>query len=176
MARYFFALDITASDKQRIELTREDWLEQISMYKLMPKNNFHLTLAFLGDITDEQKAALFIEADNISNAIAPISSGHLTVNHLGLFTKPQVLYLGVSNTPEWLLNLANGLKKTAVSLGIFQEDRPYTPHVSIARKAKKLPIIDQVNITIDVKSFSYYESISTKESVIYVPLKQWYID
>jgi 2'-5' RNA ligase len=176
MNRLFFALDIQKQDKKAIVQWSKQQLGTILQNsKPVTENNLHITLAFLGNVSIEQQL-FFIQLCN--NKFLPSNSASntifkLSLNQIALFKKPKVLYLGFNQFPIYLLGLAELLSKRAKEKEIFQEARPYCPHVSIARKVNELITNRKVNIAIDIKSFSLYRSESTASGVIYTPINTW---
>lgn len=170
MPRLFFALDITPQDKAKIAQWRAQYLSL--PFKAINSDNFHITLAFLGNINIQQQQALTLFADQIATHLS-IKEKSLLLDHCGLFKKPQVLYLGISQPPLWLISLANSLSQQAVKLAIFQEKRNYCPHLSLYRKAKNLPYHSINSFSITLNTFSLYLSSSTPDGVRYKALKTW---
>ncbi len=180
MKRLFFALDIAANDKQSIAQWRDQQLKQ--PFKAIASDNFHITLAFLGNTTSEQQQQLTNHASKLTQQMSPIKDQTLRLDHLGLFKKPKVMYLGLQMCPSWLSELANKLSQAAIALGLFQENRSYCPHLSIYRKAHAIDdntlntsIINK-NITLKINSFSLYQSISSEHGVIYTPIHTWQLN
>jgi len=171
MNRLFFALDISSSEKQTIAHWRDNQLKL--PFKAIPANNFHVTLAFLGQVNAQQQQNLVASAAQVSKQLFPLINTKLVFEHLGLFNKPKVFYLGLSHCPNWLEKLAKGLSGTAIKEGLFQENRPYCPHLSIYRKAVKTTSIHSLNISIEINSFSLYQSQSSEQGVIYQPIKTY---
>jgi len=175
--RLFFAVDIFPNDKKIIANWRERKLNL--PFKAVTMDNFHITLAFLGDVTMQQQAQLSNKADEITQQILPLYTSFveeekpIVLNHLGLFQKPKVLYLGLKVCPNWLKKLAENLSEQAKLIGLYQEDRPYLPHLSIYRKANEITTDRQPNIPINIKSFSLYQSYPTDYGVSYCPIKTW---
>ena len=170
MPRLFFALDINSQDKAKIAQWRSYYLSL--PFKAINADNFHITLAFLGNIDAHQQQALTLAATQLSANIS-IKKNALLLDHCGLFKKPQVLYLGISQPPLWLTTLAKRLSQQAQHLNVFQEQRSYCPHLSLYRKAKYCA--DNINstLTINIKSFSLYQSSSTHEGIRYQALQTW---
>lgn len=182
MNRLFFALDIIDTDKQKLANWRE---QQLNLpFKAVPQANFHVTLAFIGAVTDEQKKILMTEAGQISRQlhckikqkVKTSSSKTLSFDHCELFKKSKVLFLGTSSSPQWLNLLAEHLGACAKNMGLFQENRPYQPHITMYRKAsgEQLKHLKK-NIIFEIKSFSLYQSISTETGVCYKPVETWFI-
>lgn len=172
--RLFFALDINESDKQAIAQWREQYLPLSC--KPIAKENFHITLAFLGHCTASQQQALIAAADKISHSIKASCIEPLNLQTLGYFKKPQVLYLSLARCPNWLTLLATSLSNIAHAQSAFPDHSAYRPHLSLFRKAKALPKNTFcLNRSITVKSFSLYLSESTNNGVFYTPIKHWVI-
>ena len=184
MSRLFFALDITDTDKQKLANWRN---QQLNLpFKAVASDNFHITLAFLGAVTKEQQKILKDNASQYCQKITQkmkaqlkptaetIQSNTLSFDLCELFKKPKVIFLGITNSPQWLNLLAEQLSSCARNIGLFQENRPYCPHISLYRKANRVPLKPLMqNITIEIKSFSLYESISTQSGACYKPIKTW---
>ena len=95
-----------------------------------PPGNLHITLAFLGPLTEVDLAAAV--------RVPPIPSREFTIelDKLGYWPRSRVLWLGASQTPAELVQLERDLWDALVSVGFQRERRPYNPHVTLARKAK----------------------------------------
>ena len=170
----FFALDIRQKDKATIA----SWSEQICLpnTKKIMRDNFHITLAFLGQLSTKQKTYLIEQANEIQQQLVITKQDmELTIDELGFFKKPQVLYFGFSSFPPPFEHLADKLSKQALRIGLYQETRKYKAHISIARKAKQLTEVAEFSIPITIDSFSLYLSQSTEHGVVYSPVKTWSI-
>ena len=177
--RLFIALDVEHKTKQEVNDWRQNTLAVLpaaNNLKAIPPENFHITLSFLGTIDENQKQAMIKCAHSLSAQLT-ISSYNQTLylNKLGLFEQPKVLYLGVTEVPQWLTILASTLQKEALLQKIFQEKRPYRPHLTLYRKATTLPIIDVKPIALNCVSFSLYLSENSVSGVQYTPIKTWQI-
>ena len=88
-----------------------------------PPGNLHITLAFLGPLTEVDLAAAV--------RVPPIPSREFTIelDKLGYWPRSRVLWLGASQTPAELVQLERDLWDALVSVGFQRERRPYNPHV-----------------------------------------------
>ena len=75
--RAFFAIEPPAQIKLAIDSWREKALP--TFVKAVPPANFHITLAFLGQVNDVQLESLIQQSD----ALASISGFALSLDHLG---------------------------------------------------------------------------------------------
>ncbi|KGJ99217.1 RNA 2',3'-cyclic phosphodiesterase [Thalassotalea sp. ND16A] len=167
MKRCFFGLKVSEKDRQSIAVWRNKHLA--NRFKAVAAENFHLTLAFLGNVDEQQLHQLMATAHTIE---CPKITINLT--ELGFWHKPKVLYLTSNSCPAELKKLANTCTNAAVATGISITERHYIPHLTLARKAKYLPsITTPIDFTLNFAEFCLFQSLSTESGVKYQALKSW---
>ena len=134
--------------------------------KPTPVANLHITLAFLGPITESDLAKL------VALVPPPAAPFELVLDRLKLWERAHVLWVGPSATPEALITLERELWDRLVALGFTRERRPYVPHVTLARKAQAArgtvsPVAWRIN------GISLVESKTGPRSARYTVLKSW---
>ncbi|MEW6997578.1 RNA 2',3'-cyclic phosphodiesterase [Colwelliaceae bacterium BS250] len=180
MQRLFFGLTIDSNNKQLIANWRSQYIKQDVNF--VDPDNFHITLAFLG-LCNQQKVEQIVAAVNNSSAEQfSVESFSVELSHLGFWQQPKILFLGCEHCPEQLQVLAEQLKSLALSLDIPQQQRPYMPHLTLARKAKSLEPINTSNnfniepISLTFDTFCLFESVSTPSGVKYDVIHCWGLD
>ncbi|MBA6224628.1 RNA 2',3'-cyclic phosphodiesterase [Colwellia sp. MB02u-18] len=187
--RMFIALDIIDTDKVKIAQWREQHLSL--PFKPIDRQNFHITLAFLGCIAPQQQASVAqlisqqhgLMQQRLKALIQQKKASSILLSQLGYFKKAQVLHLMPASCPDWLIYLQHTVVELSLSSNIALENRSYQPHLSLYRKAKTpLPALckhlqqsvfkQQLSIT----SFSLYHSYSTALGVRYEPVQTWTIN
>lgn len=131
-----------------------------------PPGNLHITLAFLGPLT---KADLATVAQ-----VPPIPSTafNIELDKLGYWSRSRVLWLGATQVPGELVQLERNLWDALVAEGFERERRPYSPHVTLARKAK--PVETDVNpVKWPVAGFALVESRPGARRSVYEVLRVW---
>ena len=174
MNRYFFALNIPAQSKKQLK----QWREQLLAlpFSAVSEQNFHITLSFLGTLSEPQKTLLLAKATQMATLLNNNQPYTLTIDQLGIFKKAKVLYLANSKIPCWQKKLAMALSQQALELGLFQENRDYLSHITLYRKAKTLPQnLSPPAIDIPISSFSLFQSIPQETGVCYQALHSWYL-
>lgn len=182
MQRLFFGLTIDSDSKQLIANWRAQYITQEVSF--VDADNFHITLAFLGLLNQQQVKLVVAAVNNISAKQSNVESYsaepfNVELSHLGFWQQPKILYLGCEHCPEQLQALAKQLKNLALTLDIPQQQRAYIPHLTLARKAKSLEPISADNnfnivpIYLAVTKFCLFESVSTTNGVKYNVLHTW---
>jgi RNA 2',3'-cyclic 3'-phosphodiesterase len=167
--RLFLALDVHPNDKQSLNKWRDENLSLNA--KLVNKENFHITLAFIGQIEGKKLEALKKDIQQrFSRILLPQQKKTLLLTDIGLFKKPKVLYLSLAEIPNWLHLLADTFQPLSTT-----PERPYCPHLTICRKVTEIPKCTPINYKLLINSFSLYESKSTLEGVTYTSLSSWEI-
>ena len=98
-------------------------------------DNLHITLAFLGMVTDGQAA----NAVAAAGQLAPPPAFSVKLDTLGYWKRSKVIWLAPEQPPQALLTLAQQLKTLATECGLEQESRPYKPHVTLAKSVARRP-------------------------------------
>ena len=98
----------------------------------VPPSNLHITLWFIGNVTDDRSNEILGALDRPFS----IPVFNVQIAGLGVFPStgaPRVFWLGVRSGAEQLIGLHAGLAARLLPLGIEPERRAYSPHLTIAR-------------------------------------------
>lgn len=102
--------------------------------RFVPRQNYHVTLAFLGDIDEAQAREAMDAMDGVcatANTVPMCSDG------LGKFGRASdaTLWMGLAPDAE-LTGLADRMREALRSRGIGFGDKPFLPHITLARRAR----------------------------------------
>lgn len=132
--RYFIAIPFDDAVRQRLIAIQPPPIDGM---RLIERDEFHLTLHFLGSLPPESVESAvqtLAEVKEASFAIAIKGVGHFAMNG-----KPNVLWAGVDGGPA-LLQLRHEIgKRLANAIDFEVEERPYSPHITLARLPESLP-------------------------------------
>ena len=132
--RTFVAVEIT--NQQVIDSVKEFQSELNINAKPVEPKNFHFTLEFLGEISDEK-------AQKVISALKTIefSRFDVTLRGAGAFPKPEfprIVWIGTEEAGGRLMvDLAKRIEKVLEPLG-FSSEKPFKPHLTIFRIKKKI--------------------------------------
>lgn len=96
----------------------------------VPRTNWHATLAFLGPTAPERRADYEAAAETV--AARPFE---LTLDRFGYFHGSRILWLGAGTIPDRLAALNRDLEAQLAERGYSPDPRPFTVHLTLARKA-----------------------------------------
>lgn len=106
-------------------------------------SSIHLTLAFLGELTDEQLAEAIQAVEIVSQRILPFS---YRLSNLGTFGSPRfprVIWMGIEE-PSGSLAFAHRMLNRQLQRHGFEVDtRPFSPHLTLARLKSPLSSQEQ---------------------------------
>jgi len=131
-ARCFFALwPGTATRRALAQMAAR--LPEVG--RAVPMANYHLTLAFMGDVARQAEPELIAAASRVGVG-ADAVSGRLRLDRLDGFEHAGVLFAAPSYCPPWLSTLRARLVDRLADAGYSPEDaaRPFRPHVTLRRR------------------------------------------
>lgn len=165
--RIFFAL--WPSDNLRQQLAEQTAPFLPDHARAVKAANLHMTLAFIGAV---DPAALNVYRQVAATIRFPAFK--ITLDQSGCFERAKVLWLGCSQNNSALQSFVSLLNKALAIGGYTACDKPFVPHVTLARKYKSSAAI-AIPVSIDwwVKDFALVESCSTPAGVHYQVLQTW---
>ncbi len=132
--RSFIAVELPANIKLALAKTQAElksgggarvkWVDPVIM---------HLTLKFLGNIDTALVAGITAALDEVCIGVSPFL---IELDRLGVFPnarRVQVVWVGLKGEVEKLGRLQKNIDAVLASLGFQAENRPFTPHLTLAR-------------------------------------------
>jgi RNA 2',3'-cyclic 3'-phosphodiesterase len=130
--RLFLGIPLTPAATAELSAYLERTFSDGVPGRVVPAENWHLTVRFLGDLAPEACARL-------RGAIGAGGLGHpfeIRLGSVGAFPTPhraRVLWIGVTEGEPRLVSLAEAVERRVGRAGLSIEERPYSPHLTIAR-------------------------------------------
>lgn len=129
---YFIGIPISSSTKQSLVEWQHTLREHMNYKVWTHPEDFHITLKFLGDSTDDKVREL---VTRLKSGSWP-SAFKLQVGPAGSFgdnQQPRVWHAEVTPV-DALIEMKEATETIAATLGWKREGRPFHPHVTIAKK------------------------------------------
>jgi 2'-5' RNA ligase len=165
--RLFFAL--WPDDETRASLVTLTRTKTHRQGRRVADDNLHLTLAFPGNVTAHVQACLEEAAGRITGVAFALS-----IDRLGHWSGPRIIWAAPSQTPPELWSLAAALREVLATCGLEPENRPYQAHITLARKASRAISVTRIEpITWSISQFCLVESVSEPSGVRYRVLRAW---
>ncbi len=181
--RSFIAIELPAEVKQKMgELEARIRKQREFNCKWVDPESIHLTLKFLGNVSSGMVSQL---TDAMTAAVAGTAPFRLEVTGTGVFPNPQrvrVVWVGVKGDVDVLTALQRRLDKGLASLGFPPEDRPFSPHLTIARVrdevgpperqalGKLIAATEFAGGSFTVESYSLMRSVLSRQGPVYSQL------
>jgi 2'-5' RNA ligase len=132
--RSFVAIELPEEAKKGLaRLRRELERDEHRFVKWVEPGGIHITLKFLGNIPSERVTEI---TEAIRKAVQGISPFHLEISGLGAFPslkQARVLWVGVGGEVDKLSTLQQNIDSALAALGFAKEERPFVPHLTLAR-------------------------------------------
>ena len=128
--RLFIAVPLPDHMKRALMTVRKDLERQGVSGNWTRNENLHLTLAFLGEVS-EQELPVICSAMEAAD-FAPF---RLALNGSGRFG--DLLWIGCGDCPQ-LEELANSLRGKLEESGIRFDPKPFRPHITLLRRGRRL--------------------------------------
>jgi 2'-5' RNA ligase len=166
--RLFFALWPEADKQHELARLAQAVLPAHSG-KVVATENLHATVLFLGSVSAAQQLC-------VESAASQLHTGSfvLSLDRVGYFRRPQVVWAGCRNLPPELLALVSGLRSGCAPCGMAVDDRPFELHVTLVRHVRAdpgRPLVMPVSWALS--RFALVESVSDAQGVHYQPLRFW---
>ena len=177
--RLFTALDLPDDVVRNLE-SLVSGLRPKAHIQWSPPANLHVTTKFIGEFPEEKLAKLQAAFAALHDR-APIE---VTVSRLGFFPNersPRVFWCGID--APGLEELASDTESAAATLGVARENRPFSPHLTLAR-IKERPDLSRLHHSIDAlptrdfgrftaQSFFLYRSQLRPTGSVYTKLAEF---
>ena len=135
----------------------------------VPPANYHITLAFLGSVSASSMADIVAAAGRVR--FLPFN---LDLVRTGYWPNAKVAWLAPENCPPFLQTLVDDLWNRLADLGLQREERPYLPHLTLARRTQGgLGMRLDSPIAWQVSSFVLAESTGGPDGPVYTVLEEF---
>ncbi len=129
--RLFVALSIPPEIRENIALLIGSLRHTDAKPRWVNPQNLHITLKFIGEIESEKVPAIWVALATIRTA-QPLTLEFRNVGFFPNSCRPSVAWIGIEAPPA-LAFLATEVNRVLASMGIPREEKPFVPHLTIAR-------------------------------------------
>lgn len=134
LLRSFIAIDIEEKDIiEKIIKIERILRETGAALKLVEPENLHITIKFLGEISEKEIPLIRNILEKHAKLFNPFE---IILEGIGAFpsiSHPRVIWVGISENKDKLTSLANKISTDLEKAGFRREERAFHPHITIAR-------------------------------------------
>lgn len=173
--RTFIAIELEEEVKEHLANIQTETQKLCRRGNYTPKENFHLTLHFLGEVEED-------DLDYLQEAIFETARRNrpftLTLDKVGFFPRGNkgILWVGLEKSNP-LQRLFSTLEKSLEQQGFARERKGLSPHITLGREVEPqrsfLDVQKGVKVEpmrVSVRSISLMESVRRGPKLVYVPL------
>jgi 2'-5' RNA ligase len=133
------------------------------------EENYHLTLAFAGEVSNSQAATLrAVGAAILSRAC------EVCFDVFEYWRKSEVLVIAASEQPRGLQDLHHELTAGLRRLGLVEDPVPFRAHVTLARKVSQAPVLPAMSqLCWNVQAFHLVRSARSAVGSVYTVVDTW---
>ncbi len=138
MIRAFFALSLSGEMREEIDEQLAPFRRKRLPVRWVPAENMHVTMRFLGDLTDSLRIDV---EERVREAIGGRAPFALSLGRPGAFPhidKARIFWIGLGDGDEEVRNLAQVIDQAIRPLG-FDPEKKFHPHITVGRVKAPLP-------------------------------------
>lgn len=179
--RCFVAIEIPETIQTLLTSAQEELRKFVRGVSWVKRENIHLTLRFLGDVTPNQISVIKYSIEQVTDTRSPFS---MELGGIGAFpnlSRPRIIWAGVKIGADEVGAIAREIDLRLSRRGYERDGKPFRPHLTLARLKSRTnlkPLIDvfQQYDTISgarmmVKQVRIVQSQLRRGGAVYTPLE-----
>jgi len=182
MIRIFLAIELSSGIRGKISSLQQELKKILPPINWVRPESIHLTLKFLGYVEPSRISQLLLALEPIG---AKQHGFSIEVQGVGVFPQvkhPRILWVGVSAKTHALQELVLEIEAALEPLGFPPEEKPYHPHLTLARIKRDNAIVGSALLengvlereqhlgTLSVDRLTLFESDLDSTGATYTPL------
>lgn len=164
-------LGISPSPTQANLLARNQLLVNTDGH-VIPRENFHVTICFLGQVDGRQQTQLVDALDQL-NRQGKLKRFSVDLETVVWWQKAKVICQAGKAQDLALLELHQRCQGLSSELNLHQSEHRFTPHISLFRKARKYTPVQITPLKITAQDLCLYQSVSSDNGVSYPVVHSW---
>lgn len=156
--RLFIAIHLSDAMKDALSAAQEQMYDRGVRGNFTPRENMHLTLAFIGEYPDKEQ---------VMDALSTVTFSSFAISLLGMGCFRDLWWAGMDESAQ-LAAVVRRIRRALAENDIPFDRKRFTPHVTLLRKAiGTMPGIQIDKISMPVERISLMRSDRGKRGMIY---------
>lgn len=131
--RAFLAVSLPADVRASLAVLQRGLAHSNADVKWVEPENLHVTLRFLGEITEEQRLALEALLERLAPREEPFVLGLEGIGAFPSLGSPRVFWVGLSTGRETAARIAGAIEREGATILLEKAERPFAAHVTLGR-------------------------------------------
>ena len=147
--RSFLAFELPPEIREQIRTVSTELQKTRMPVRWVKVDNIHLTIIFLGSVNED---AIDDIKEKVHIVVNKFSIFKTRLSGVGVFPnwrRPRVIWIGLNGEIEKLSRFRDDLQKELKALGLKEEKRPFSPHLTIGRFKGRLNQDDELKWILD---------------------------
>ena len=159
--RLFIAINLSDAMKDALSATQDEMYDQGVRGNFTPRENMHLTLAFIGEYPDKEK---------VMEALSSVTFSSFAISLSGMGCFRDLWWAGMEESVP-LAAMVRRIRRALAENGIPFDRKRFSPHITLIRKADgTMPGIQIDKISMPVEHISLMRSDRGKRGMIYTEI------
>ncbi|MFH1061297.1 MAG: RNA 2',3'-cyclic phosphodiesterase [Candidatus Omnitrophota bacterium] len=179
--RAFIALEISSELQEELKEIQKQLMQLPGEIAWIRPENLHISIRFLGDITQEQVNIIVQINEKIAKKL---KSFPISLSVLGVFpyiSDPHILWAGIGSGYSQVTQINTLVSNELSSMKLKYEDKHFHPHITLARiksiknKSELAEMIDKIKLRIaseEISKLILYKSETTPKGAIYTKISE----
>jgi 2'-5' RNA ligase len=153
--------------------------------KWVEPKNIHLTLKFLGEISDKQLEQISGVIEAAAKNYAPFPANIASLGAFPRVESARVIWAGIDKGDAQIKSIAEVIEKSCEKLGFAPEDREFSSHITLGRTKSSLnrkELVESLSrlkdsrenkdLEFNVEKITLFKSTLTPKGAVYEALKE----
>jgi 2'-5' RNA ligase len=179
--RVFIAINLPQEIKKELVSYQKKWSELTARW--VSQDNLHITLAFLGYLTDLEIGEVCMITKKVTNGRKSFDINLNKISYGPIGSSPRMIWVGGEKSKELSILKSDLEKSLSETINFRPENRAFNSHITLARlKAMEWRAIDpeerpeiaeDINLSFPVESIEVMESKLKRTGPIYTILESF---
>lgn len=146
MTRVFIALELNEALQSHLTTVIRRVAQVLPDVHWVAPAGIHLTLAFLGELSDERLQEAIQATESAAQQCAPFAYQLARLGIFGTPGRPRVIWMGIEEPSGALSTLHSVLNRELAQRQFEPDTRPFSPHLTLARVKAPLTSDEQKSL------------------------------
>ena len=131
--RAFLGIPLPEEARAALEQLERTLARAEADVKWVQSSHLHVTLKFLGEISDAQRQAIEALVARVTAKEPPFALRFDAVGAFPSLEAPRVIWVGLGEGNEAVSRIAEAIEREGAAIPLRKEEHPFSPHITLGR-------------------------------------------